>query len=145
MKHAVRAIVLKDSNLLVMHRNKFGKEYDTLVGGGVDMGESVEQALYRELAEETGIQIANPRLVYIEEAGAPYGTQHVFLCDYVGGEPALNPQSDEAQINKLGANLYIPRWLPLSELPNAPFVSEKLKQTLLDALKNGFPSQPQTL
>ncbi|HEY8998979.1 MAG TPA: NUDIX hydrolase [Candidatus Saccharimonadales bacterium] len=145
MKNAVRAIVVKENKLLVMHRNKFGKEYDTLIGGGVDMGETAEHALFRELAEETGIQVANARLVFLEEAGAPYGTQHIFLCDYVSGEPALNPQSDEAQINKLGSNLYTPKWLSLEDLPAAPFVSPRLKAALLDCFKNGFPSQAQTL
>jgi ADP-ribose pyrophosphatase YjhB (NUDIX family) len=145
MKHAVRAIVVKDNKLLVMHRNKFGKEYDTLVGGGVDMGETLEQALFRELAEETGVQVSNPRLVFVEEAGAPYGTQHVFLCEYVGGEPVLSPQSGEAKINQLGANLYLPQWLSLGDLPTAPFLSPRLQQALLNAFKNGFPSQAQTL
>lgn len=145
MRQAVRAIVIKDGKLLVMHRNKFGQEYDTLVGGGIDPGETPVQALVREVYEETGLHIANPRQVFVEEAGDPYGTQHIFLCDYVGGEPALHPHSDEAKINKLGANLYVPRWLVLEELPAAPFVSERLKVKLLDAIKNGFPSQVQTV
>ena len=44
MRTAVRAIVIKDQSLLVMHRNKFGQEFYALVGGGVDYGESAEQA-----------------------------------------------------------------------------------------------------
>jgi len=145
MRQAVRAIVIHDNKLLVMHRNKFGQEYDTLVGGGVDVGEGLEQALHRELNEETGVQITNLRRVFIEEAGDPYGTQHVFLCDYVAGEPSLHPDSDEAQIHRMGANLYIPKWLPLAELPAAPFVSERLKAAILQGLQKGFPSTPQTL
>ncbi len=141
----MRAIVIKDDKLLVMHRNKFGDEYDTLVGGGIDPGETPLQALVREVYEETGVQISNPRHVFEEHAGNPYGDQHIFLCDYVAGEPVLHPQSEEAQINKLGANLYAPKWLPLHELPNAPFMSERLKQAILESLKNGFPSQVQTV
>src|SRR4051812_20844149 len=83
MRSAVRAIIIKDDQLLVMHRNKFGTEYETLIGGGVDMNETFEQALYREIREETGVQITNPRLVFTERAGEPYGTQYVFTCDYV--------------------------------------------------------------
>ena len=55
MRTAVRAIIIKDNNLLVMHRNKFGNEYLTLVGGGVELNETKEQALVREVIEETSI------------------------------------------------------------------------------------------
>jgi ADP-ribose pyrophosphatase YjhB (NUDIX family) len=46
MRKAVRAIIIKDDKLLVMNRNKFGKVYDTLPGGNVEIGETLEQALY---------------------------------------------------------------------------------------------------
>lgn len=141
MRRAARAIVIKDNALLVTHRNKFGQEYDILVGGGVDYGESVEQALQRELREETGVSVANPRLVFIEQAGEPYGIQYIFLCDYAGGEPALSVESTEYKINAMGKNLYTPMWRPLSELPNTVFRSERLKQAILHGVADGFPAE----
>jgi ADP-ribose pyrophosphatase YjhB (NUDIX family) len=142
MRSAARAIIIKDDALLVTHRNKFGMEYDILIGGGVDMGETLEQALYRELREESGVIVENPRLVFIEEAGDPYGTQYIYLCDYVSGEPALSPDSDEYAITAMGQNLYQPLWRPLADLPNTPFRSEHLKTAILNGVKNGFPEQP---
>jgi 8-oxo-dGTP diphosphatase len=138
-RQAVRAIVIKDGQLLVMHRNKFGTEYDTLPGGGVEIGESPEAAVIRELAEETSIVVSNQQLVFIEEAGDPFGTQLIYLCDYVSGEPKLADDSEEAHINKLGQNLYEPKWVPLASLPGLPFLSEKLKTTILTAVEKGFP------
>jgi len=145
MRRAVRAIVVKDDHLLVMHRNKFGKEYYTLIGGGVDAGESYEQALLREVQEETGVQLTNPTLVVIEEAGEPFGTQYVFLCKYVSGEPQLHADSEEAKVHALGQNLYTPMWLPLSTLPSASFRSETLKRELLKGFTEGFAVQPVTI
>lgn len=146
MKQAVRAIIVRGNDILVMHRNKFGTEYDTLPGGGLEMGESVDDALARELAEETGIAYANPRLVYIEEAGSIYGTQYIFTCDYVSGEPQLHPSSEETAINKLGKNIYEPRWLPIAQLGVTPFISERLKRELVRALERGsFPADPERL
>lgn len=142
MRAASRAIVIKDGAILTTHRNKFGLEYDILIGGGVDVGETLEQALQREVREEGSIEIANPRLVFIEEAGDPYGTQYIFVCDYVSGEPALSPGSGEYAINAMGKNLYQPRWLPLTDLADTPFRSERLKQAVLNGIQHGWPSEP---
>lgn len=144
-RKAVRAIVIKDNSLLVMHRNKFGHQYYTLIGGGVKTGETPERALVREVREETGLQATHARQVFIEEAGDPYGTQLIYLCVTKDGEVALSPHADEAHINALGQNLHTPMWLPLSELPEVTFRSERLKEAILDGIKNGFPDHPKTL
>ena len=136
--------MVRNNQLLVMHRNKFGSEYYALIGGGVNAGESPDVALVREVREETGIMIANPKLVYIEEAGKPYGTQYIYKADYVSGEPVLANDSDEAKINDLGSNLYRPMWLDVDKLDGVPFLSTELKNFLVHDLKNGFPEQPIT-
>lgn len=141
MRRAVRAIIIKDDRLLIMHRNKFGTEYETLPGGNVEMGESLEQALIREISEETTVKFKNPRLVFLDHAGAPYGDQYVYLCEYVEGEPALQEHSEEALIHKMGANLYEPCWLSLQELSTKPFRSERLKQALLEATAGKWPEK----
>ncbi|MBC7708141.1 NUDIX domain-containing protein [Polaromonas sp.] len=142
MRQVVRAIVIKDQSLLVMHRNKFGQTYHALVGGGIDHGETAEQALYREIMEETGVQVNNHKLVIIEDAGNVYGIQYIYTCDYVSGEPKLAPDSPEAQINALGQNLYTPMWLPLSELPNVVFQPKELQAVLLEHIGMAWPPEP---
>ena len=142
MRQAVRAVIIHDDKLLIMHRNKFGHQYDTLPGGNIELGESPEGALQREIDEETSLVFKNPRLVFVEEAGAPYGTQYVYLCEYVDGTPVLRPDSEEAAINKLGQNLYEPKWVPLAELPGREFLSPQLKQAILHSHAHGFPSTP---
>lgn len=142
MRRAVRAIVIKDQSILVMHRNKFGQEFYALVGGGIDYGESPEQALYREVAEETGLAIANHRLVIVEDAGDVFGMQYIYSCDYVGGEPALAADSSEALIHAKGQNLYTPLWLPLSELPNVILQPRELQAVLLQHAGKAWPAEP---
>lgn len=142
MRKAARAIIINGDNIVVTHRNKFGMEYYILPGGGVDLGETLEEALLRELDEEACVQVANPRLVFTEEAGEPYGTQYVFLCEYVGGEPALHPDSQEAKIHAMGHNLYEPMWLTLQEFATINLRSESLKQAILEGIKNGWPAEP---
>jgi len=145
MKSAVRAIVINDNKILVMHRNKFGHEYYTLPGGGIKSGEDQMGALTRELNEETSVRVDSPKLVFTEDAGAPYGMQYVYLCDYQGGEPVLSPGSEEAKINALGQNIYTPMWLPLEKLESVPFLSTKLRTAINEAIKSGFPETAQAV
>ena len=144
-KQSVRAIVLNGDTMLAMKRNKFGMQYYTLIGGGVKMGEEYEVALRRELREETGMEVGAMRLVFAENAGAMYGSQFVYLCEYVGGDPVLDPESEEAKISAMGQNLYEPLWLPVSSIASVPFRSASLAQALLDSIRSGFPEMPQEL
>lgn len=141
MRKAVRAIIFKDNQLLVIKRNKFGTQYYTLPGGGVDLGETTEQALLREMQEETGIRLGKVRPVYIEQAGEPYGVQYIYLVDYVDGDPKLHPASDEAAISAMGKNTYEPMWLPIDKLSEITFVSPRLQKALLQGIAKGFPGQ----
>jgi len=142
MRRAVRAIVIKDGHLLVMHRKKFGNEYYTLIGGKVEADETDEQALYRELQEETGVKVTNPQLVVVEDAAKRFGVQYVFACDYMSGEPHLAPDSGEALDNARGQNIYLPEWIEIRTLPTLPFRSNELLQQLLVMFAHGYPAQP---
>ncbi|WP_028108932.1 NUDIX hydrolase [Ferrimonas futtsuensis] len=63
LRKAVRAAILDGDQILLLYTERY-EDY-SLPGGGVDQGESLEQALLREVAEETGA--AN--LTIIEELG----------------------------------------------------------------------------
>lgn len=145
MRKTARAIVVKDGQLLVMKRNKFGTEFYALLGGGIDMGETPEQALHRELLEEASVELANPALVIIEDAGPMYGVQYLFTADYVSGEPQLHDDSEEAKVHALGQNLYEPMWVPIKELNDANFRPKDLLPTLMDGLTRGWPEEPISL
>jgi 8-oxo-dGTP diphosphatase len=51
----VSAVLRWDDQILLCRHEKPGKEYWLLPGGGVDVGESLVDALHRELFEEIGI------------------------------------------------------------------------------------------
>ncbi len=141
MRKAVRAIVVRGDQVLVMHRNKFGKEYYTLIGGGIDAGETAEQALSREVFEESGFSLQSGRLVFVEESGDPYGTQYIYLCEVTGdNQPQLSPQSDEAKIYDMG-NKHTPMWMPIKEFASVEFRTPRLQKALLYGFEHGFPPQ----
>lgn len=104
----VSALALSGGAVLVMRRPKQGDEYATLIGGGVEDGESHEDAVLRELTEETGL---SGRLAL--DLGWPAPGQHVYLVDTDGTEPVLcGPERAKAD----PWNRYRPEWYPLADL-----------------------------
>lgn len=145
MRECARAVVIRDGKLLIMKRVKPTESYYALLGGGIEAGETPDQAAIREVAEEASIVIANPTLIFIEEPHQKFGRQYIYLCDYVSGEPMLAEDSVESTDNILGSNNYEPMWIDLDMVKDLPFRSPMLQKALVYALQNGFPGSPKHL
>lgn len=130
---------------MVMRRDKFGDQYYTLIGGGIEVGEEPKDALARELKEETGFKLTKAAAVFKEEAGDPFGTQYIYVCECDGDEPILAADSTEAKLNAMGQNIHTPTWLSLGDLKDVTFRSERLKQAIINGIAHGFPDKPHVL
>lgn len=110
MKSRAVAIVRQDDSVLLIHRRKDGVEYHTLPGGGVEEGETPEQACVRELAEETGLSAAvESPLLTLDNAGR---TEHYFVMGPATGTPRLGGPESERDGED---NQYRLVWVPLAE------------------------------
>jgi ADP-ribose pyrophosphatase YjhB (NUDIX family) len=67
MRVKVRAVILIDGHLVVSRERRRGIEYVLLPGGRVQRGESVTDALRREVEEEIGLEIEPKKLLYVTE------------------------------------------------------------------------------
>lgn len=136
-RDTARALVIHGDKILLIERWRDGLHYFSVPGGGIEPDETPLQTVVRELAEETGCEIAVDRKLYVLTLGD--GTKHhIFLGNYLSGEPHLPSDSPEA-IHGNENNRFKPCWLPLAKLADAPFIVwQPIKERLLYDLEHGF-------
>lgn len=102
---AVSAAIVRDDRLLVVRRSRPPAQgVYTLPGGVVEAGETLTQAIAREVLEETGLTIEPVALAGYREAIVRDGDDRVerhfvilcFAARWQGGEPVLNEELSEA-------------------------------------------------
>ena len=109
--------------LLANHMRHKGGMYTTLAGF-VEVGESFEQTVHREVFEETGIKVKNLRYFGSQPWSFPNSQMVGFLADYAEGD--IQIQKEE---------IYDAAWFrydqPLPELPPEGTIALKLIQATL--------------
>jgi 8-oxo-dGTP diphosphatase len=118
----------KDSYLLQNRVKPDWKGY-TLPGGHIEAGESIVDAVIREIKEETGLTIFNPKLCGVKQFPIEAGRYIVFLFSTDKYEGNLT-SSEEGTVH----------WVKKNELSNINLVEdfEELLQVILDDNLNEF-------
>ncbi len=119
----VAAVIIEDNAVLLVKHRKAGREYWMLPGGGVDYGESLHEALVRELLEETGLRIEPGDLVLANDTIAPDSSRHVvnlyFRAKAVSGTPMIGDDQRIVDVAYL-------RWEELKDAPLMPDLKGEL-------------------
>ncbi|NRR32683.1 NAD(+) diphosphatase [Oxalobacteraceae bacterium] len=98
-----------DSVLLAMHTNSPYKRY-TALAGFLEAGESIEEAVHREVFEEVGLRVHNLQYFNSQPWPFPHSLMIAFTADYLDGEIKV----DESEIAEA-------RWFgPDDEWPETP-------------------------
>ena len=117
---AVSAVILEQGNVLLAHRRDI--DWWNLPGGGLELGETVDDALHREVFEETGLEVEIERLVGVYSKPQKQEVVLTFHCHVTGGTARETEETRECRY-------FPPDNLPSNTLP-------KHRQRVEDALLN---------
>jgi ADP-ribose pyrophosphatase YjhB (NUDIX family) len=123
VRHRATAIIKNGDKFLLFHRIKPGHDYYMFPGGGVEQGETIEEALKREVKEELNISVEKFReLFVVDNIYAPAWATihpgqkqiyHFFMVDdYIGTPELSGPEKSQANEQ----NEYILAWLSLDDI-----------------------------
>ena len=105
------AVVERDGKVLVIRRHLDGRDYAVLPGGGIEDGETAEEAVVRELREECSLDgTVTELLLEGDHGGRP---AFYYRVTGVEGEPALG--GDEAS-EQDESNQFHPMWASPKDL-----------------------------
>ena len=99
----VLCLITDGDRMLLQNRTKNDWQGYTLPGGHVEQGESFVDAVIREMKEETGLDIKNPRLVGVKQFPIKNG-RYVVLLFKVTEYSGTVVSSDEGQMEWVESN-----------------------------------------
>jgi 8-oxo-dGTP diphosphatase len=149
LRPATRAVVVDDADRVLLVRFDFG---DRVVwatpGGGIEEGESDEEALRRELGEEAGLDsfelgpLVWTRTHLVTLGGGRWDgqTERYYLVRTPGFEPAPRLSWEALRLEGMTAV----RWWTLGELEasDALFAPRRLPLLVRSLVREGPPAQP---
>lgn len=106
-------LIRRGSEILLQNRIKKDWQGLALPGGHVESGESIVDSVVREIREETGLTIKNPRLRGVKQFPIDGGRYIVFLFEATEFEGELH-SSEEGAVN----------WYPRDQVKFLPTVDD---------------------
>ena len=126
----IAGLIVREGKILLAEHEKGGRRYWLLPGGGMEYGETIEEALKRELLEEAGLVIEVGRLLWIVESIPGDKHRHVLnlILEATALEEILHPNPDRV--------LRDVRWKSPDELESLELFPDT-KAEILEYLKTG--------
>ena len=136
-RKGISALIINAKNeFLLVNLISFEEKYYAIPGGGVEANETLEDAAYREIKEELGIDPSSLELVgtstnplqttfkvpKINKEGKEYlgSERHFFAFRFIGSDDEIQLAKDEVRAYK---------WVPFSDLKQYLLFDDQLSDT----------------
>ena len=140
MRKSARAILItKENKLLLMKRTKPDEVYYVTIGGGIDEGETAEQALIRELKEESGSIIGPPTFAFYYEDLERQNSADFFICHEIR---RCQPTGTEWTKWNTPNNQYELVEISCEELKKLPLKPDKIKEKIINIFQKNMHKKP---
>jgi len=130
MRNRAAAIIIRNGELLLIHRQKPGRDYYILPGGGVELDESFEEACIREVKEETGLDVLGLQLVYRYFYRG--SEEDYFITRVPTDEPVLGGSEAQRQSPE---NLYNFEWVSATQLADTNLLPVAARRICLQIMQ----------
>lgn len=116
MRTRAGIVLIEDNKVALIERHRAGLDYFVFPGGGVDEGESPEQAAVREAMEELGVEVVIKQEV--AEIQIETSKQIYFLVERVAGElgTGTGEEFTDSDPSDPSEGIYVAVWMPIDEL-----------------------------
>lgn len=136
MRKRAGIILIHDGKLALIERHRQGRHYFAFPGGGVDEGETDEEAAIREAKEELGIDVkVVQKAVTVLRKGRR--DQVYFLVDWMGGEFGTGTGEEYGEVDEFSGT-YKPVWMPLEEVQVKNVVPHGLAKLAVRSHREGW-------
>jgi NAD+ diphosphatase len=125
----VIVVIRRGERMLLARSSRTRRPMYSLIAGFVEPGESLEQAVAREVKEETGLQVSNIRYRLSQPWPFPHQLMAGFFADYESGELVL--QQDELADAGWFVPDHTPPIPPLTTI-SGQLIHEMAEEILLD-------------
>ncbi|MBI5933787.1 MAG: NUDIX domain-containing protein [Chloroflexi bacterium] len=134
------AILIQNNALALMERHRDDRHYFSFPGGGVDVGETPEQAVIREAHEELGVEVKVIRLA--AEIWFNGKQQFFFLVEQTGGTFGTGAGEEFASDRDPARGTYDPVWMPLAQVAAQNVLPKQVAELVAKSHPDHWPAAP---
>ena len=136
-------VLIEDDKVSLIERFRDGNHYFVFPGGGVDEGETPQEAAVREMEEETGLRVTVKRELAKIHFGLSF--QIYYLVERVSGKygTGTGEEFTDADPDDPTEGIYIPIWMPVEELSEHENIYPvDVRELVLKSMSSSWPDEP---
>jgi ADP-ribose pyrophosphatase YjhB (NUDIX family) len=122
-------IIIKEEKILLMHRQKPGRDYYVIPGGDIEENETPEIAVLREIKEETNLASEIDFLFFEFESDVFKRHEKFFMMKNISGkekigEPEISWQNED--------NQYALEWVEIEKISKTNLLPKEIKEKIFE-------------